>query len=243
MIDKHLKLTADGYMPYIFGFPSYTLFVTIGIIAGIIYYLADAGKRNAKGEGVIEIVSAALIFGVIGSKIPLILEGDDIRTVLFSKSIIGGLIGGMLGVMFIKRLLNIKLKMGNIIAPAAALGIAIGRIGCFFNGCCYGKPTAWGVDFGDGILRCPVQLFEVAFHFTAFIILHNLKSRVRIPGILFNYYVLAYFVFRFFIEYIRENPVVYAGMTVYQIICLSGGIFVLINLEIKYKKRGAFNGK
>jgi len=243
MIDPHIKYTNFGIMPTIFGVPSYTIFVGLGLIAGIIYYLADAKKRNAKSEGVIEIVSAGLIFGVIGSKIPLLIEGADIATVIFGKSILGGLIGGMLGVMLIKRILKIKTKMGNIIAPSVALGMSIGRLGCFFNGCCFGKPSSWGVDFGDGLLRYPTQLFEVGFHLTAFFLLHNLKFKVKKPGILFKYYVLSYFVFRFFIEFIRENPVYYFGLTLYQLICIAGIIFVASNMIIKNKKEGVVNGR
>jgi phosphatidylglycerol:prolipoprotein diacylglycerol transferase len=222
MFDTHFKLSEFGIMPDILGFPSYTLFVGLGIIAGILYYLADANKRHASSEGVVQIVSAALIFGVLGSKIPLILEGADFETILFGKSIVGGLLGGMLGVILIKRILGIQLKMGNVIAPAVALGMAVGRIGCFLNGCCYGIPSNWGVDFGDGLLRYPTQLFEVGFHFSAFLILHHYKLKVKTPGILFKLYVSAYFLFRFMIEFIRENPVVYLGLTLYQLLCILG---------------------
>lgn len=245
MIDTHFKDPNFGVMPTIFGVSSYTIFVSLGIIAGLIYYLSDTRKRNAKNEGAIEIVSSALIFGVIGSKIPLIFEGADIQSIIFGKSILGGLIGGMLGVMLIKRILKIKTKMGNIIAPAVALGIAIGRLGCFFNGCCFGIPSpwGWGVDFGDGILRYPTQLFESAFHLTAFIILHNLKTKDLKPGILFRYYVLAYFIFRFLIEFIRENPIFYFGLTLYQLICILGIVFIGLNIILPINKEGVSNGR
>jgi len=243
MIDTHFKYSNFGIMPTIFGVPTYTIFVGLGIIAGILYYLAGAEKGRSKSRGAIEIVSAALIFGVIGSKIPLLIEGGDLKTIIFGKSILGGLIGGMLGVMLIKRIMKIKTKMGNIIAPSAALGMSIGRLGCFFNGCCFGKPASWGVDFGDGILRYPTQLFEAAFHLTAFFILHQLKFKVKKPGILFKYYVLSYFVFRFFIEFIRENPIYYLGLTLYQLICIAGIIFVVSIMIINNKKEGALNGR
>lgn len=242
MFDTHFKYSHLGIMPEIFGFPTYTLFVTAGILAGILYYLADADKRHAKSEGVIQIVSAALIFGVLGSKLPLILEGADLETLIFGKSIVGGLIGGMLGVVMVKKILGIKLKMGNVIAPAVALGMAIGRLGCFFNGCCYGVPAAWGVDFGDGLSRYPTQLFEAGFHLAAFFLLHAYKLRVKTPGILFKIYILIYFVFRFLIEFIRENPVVWLGLTVYQLLCAAGVIYISLALVRQSKKRGVVNG-
>lgn len=233
---EHLRNPDFGILPTIFGIPAYTLFVGYGIIAGIVYYLADAKTRDTKNEGVIEIVSAALIFGVIGSKIPILLQGGEWAAIIYGKSILGGFIGGMVGVYTMKRIKHIKTRMGNVIAPAAALGMAIGRLGCFFNGCCVGIPAIWGMDFGDGVLRYPTQLFEVIFHLTAFILLHRLKQTTERPGILFKYYVLTYFVFRFFIEFIRVNPRDYFGLTLYQLISLLGMGFVGLNLVLIFKK-------
>ncbi|MDP4133372.1 MAG: prolipoprotein diacylglyceryl transferase [Bacillota bacterium] len=224
MLDSHIKI--EGFMPYIFGIPSYGLFVFLGIAAGILYYLIDARKRNVKNEGAVLIVASALIFGAVGSKIPLLLEYRNLAALISGKSIVGGLIGGAAGVIIVKKAFGIKLKLGNIIAPAIALGMSIGRLGCFFNGCCYGVASSWGVDFGDGLLRLPTQLFESAFHFTAFLILHNLKGKVLIKGILFKYYILAYFIFRFITEFIRENQTVWGGMSIYQIICALGIVYV-----------------
>ena len=243
MMDSHFKYTDFGMMPTIFGISSYSLFVGLGLIVGLLYYLIDARKRHAKSEGAIQIVSFGLIFGVIGSKIPLILAGEDLETILFGKSILGGLIGGMLGVILVKKLLHIRTRMGNVIAPAVALGMSIGRLGCFFNGCCFGIQSSWGVDFGDGMIRYPTQLFEAGFHFIAFILLHHIKHTVKKPGILFKYYLLAYFVFRFLIEFIRENPIYHFGLTIYQLICIAGLVFVAVNMLIQNRKEGFENGR
>ncbi len=236
MLDEHIKLDGFGIMPKFFGISTYSILVGLGLIVGLIYYLVDAKKRQAHNEHAIEIVGAALLFGFIGAKVPLILEGLPLENIIFGKSIVGALLGGMLGVIVIKRIRGIKARMGNIIAPAIALGMAIGRLGCFFNGCCYGKPASWGVDFGDGILRYPTQLFEVAFHLIAFVILHNLKNRVKRPGILFQYYVLAYLVFRFLIEFIRENKVIMFNLTVYQLLCLGGILLISLRLILSERK-------
>jgi prolipoprotein diacylglyceryltransferase len=242
MFDTHIKEAGAGILPTIFNLPTYTLFVTLGIVAGLIYYLSDTQKRHAHSEGVIEIVSAGLIFGVIGSKIPVIIENPSLENLFFAKSILGGLIGGMFGVILIKRIYHIKLKLGNIIAPSIALGMIFGRIGCFLNGCCYGIVAPWGIDFGDGNLRYPTQLFEIGFHLIAFILLHHYKTRVQTPGILFKFYLLAYFIFRFFIEFIRENPIIFAGMSIYQSISLFGIGYILFVIR-NNMKRSIRNGE
>lgn len=237
MLDTHEKIAS--LLPTVLGMPSYAFFVLLGMLAGLIYYLADAHGRNAKHEGAIIIVASALIFGMIGSKVPLLFEGYDLKQILAGKSIVGGLIGGFLGVILIKRLLHIKLRLGNIIAPSVALGMAIGRFGCFFGGCCYGKIASWGINFGDGNLRLPTQLFEVAFHLTAFILLHIYRHKAPANGILFKLYLLSYFIFRFIMEFFRENPIILLGMTVYQIICILGILFV----GFVMMKRGFFHGR
>lgn len=229
MFDTHEKI---AYLaPSLFGISYYSIFVSLGILAGILYYLMDAKQRNVNKEGTITIVSAGLIFGFIGAKIPLLFENHDIMVLLTGKSIVGGLLGGMLGVVCVKKAFKIKLKLGNIIAPSVALGMAIGRIGCFLNGCCFGIASSWGFDFGDGQLRLPTQLFEVAFHTIAFVILNYYKDKVATKGILFKIYVLIYFIFRFLIEFIRENPKIWLDMSIYQIICVLGALFMAVKIK------------
>lgn len=235
MFDIHDRIFSK--MPNILGIPYYTIFLTLGIIVGIAYYMIDARRKNTNSESAIIIVTAGIFFGFIGAKVPLLFENHDILVLLTGKSIVGGLLGGMLGVFFIKKALNIKLKLGNVIAPSVALAMSIGRIGCFLNGCCFGIVSSWGFDFGDGNLRLPTQLFEVVFHATAFIILNYYKDRVQTKGILFKIYIIVYFIFRFFLEFIRQNPIVGFGMSIYQIICLLG-VFYLGILSFRSVKNG-----
>ena len=237
MLDVHDRLYGRD-APVILGIPAYTFFVVLGITAGLAYYFADLKRRGQVGEGAVKIVFSALVCGVIGSKIPLVFEGRGWIEVLYGKSIVGGLVGGMFGVAVIKKIAGIKLKLGNTIAPSIALGMAIGRFGCFFNGCCYGKAASWGCDFGDGLSRLPTQLFEAAFHAAAFALLVCFGNRAKTAGILFKLYLLAYFAFRFPTEFIRENAIVWGGMTIYQIICTLGLVYIALVLL-----KGAINGR
>src|SRR5439155_22715098 len=83
------------------------------------------------------------------------------------RSIEGALAGGILAVELYKRSAGIEMRTGARFALPLAVGVAIGRIGCFLAGIddfTYGTPTVlpWGHDFGDGIARHPVQLYESA---------------------------------------------------------------------------------
>ncbi len=253
MIDVHDKLESFGVWPKILGIPTYSLLVGLGILLGGLYLVRSRqnkmkpselsnGSSTAESDGSIRpvpsgqvdpvwlIIAAALVFGTLGSKIPTLLSKPTLQDMIINKSIVGGLLGGLLGVIIVKRLFKIKLKLGNQIAPAAALGLGIGRLGCFFNGCCYGIPAKWGIDFGDGQLRLPTQLMESAFHFTAFFLLHHFRNKVRTPGILFKIYAGSYFIFRFFIEFIRANPIYWQGLTLYQLLCLAGTVWMALLL-------------
>ena len=94
----------------------------------------------------------------------------------------------------------------------------------------------WGVDFGDGLLRYPTQLFEMVFLLIAFAILHYAKKRVKTPGILFKLFLISYFIFRFLIEFIRVNPTIYAGLSIYQILSVLAAIYVGIGLYLRHHK-------
>lgn len=242
MFDIHYVPENWGIMRYVFGIPSYSLMVGLGIVAGLIYYFIDANRRSARGENVIIIVASALLFGMLGAKLPLLLMNFNylgVRPDLWfeGKTIVGGFLGGIFGVILIKKLLKIKLKMGNVIAPAAAIGMSIGRIGCFLNGCCFGIPWSWGVDFGDGVLRLPTQLFESAFHFIAFLVLIRFRNKVSTPGVMFKYYISAYLVFRFFSEFFRDNERLWGVITLYQLLSLIG--LVLVNWKLLKEKMKA----
>ena len=221
-----IHVNDTGIMPYIFGVPSYLFFCTLGIVSGVVFYWFNTRGKGDNNYGTALIALSALVFGIIGAKIPLLIEYRSLEALIAGKSIVGGLAFGGFGVVLTKKLLKIKLNFGNILAPSIALGVAIGRLGCFFGGCCYGVAAHWGFDFGDGLLRLPTQLFEAAFHLIAFIVLLYSLNRTKAPGVLFRRYWLAYLVFRFFIEFIRVHPIFYCGMTVYQILCLSGVLFI-----------------
>jgi phosphatidylglycerol---prolipoprotein diacylglyceryl transferase len=223
--------------------PSYTFFVSLGIIVAVLIYYHEAKKAKQANEFSFLIAFGAFVGSTMGAKIlELAINIDRVTTLndfvnfLFTgRTLIGGLIGGTLGVWLTKRLIGLKGKRGNLFAPALAIGIAIGRIGCFLNGCCFGKPSdlPWAVDFGDGIARHPTQLYESVFMLGMFFILKfGFVKGKNIPGYLFKILMISYFMYRFFTEFIRVERVAFFGLTYFQII----SIFVLIYLIFSEKR-------
>lgn len=258
MIDDHFHPENWGIKPILFHIknfevPSYSFFVLLGLLVGIAVYFYEAKRKKSLNENGFFIAVGSLAGGILGSKIlqwaidyKYIISHFSNLEILFSgRTIIGGLIGGTIGAILTKKALGIKEKRGNLFAPAVAIGVAIGRLGCFFRGCCYGKQTIlpWGVNFGDGILRHPAQIYESLFMFAMFIYLEKIKDRENIkPGQLFKILMISYFVFRFFIEFIRVEPVFFSGLTVFQIISIGAIIYLtrdnIMNLILKVKSYG-----
>jgi phosphatidylglycerol:prolipoprotein diacylglycerol transferase len=101
------------------------------------------------------------------------------------KTVVGALIFGLIAVELMKRYIGVRQSTGDLYATPLALGIAIGRIGCFLTGLSdntYGTPATlpWAINFGDGIPRHPTQLYELAFLLALIPILYRIVSRIVI---------------------------------------------------------------
>jgi phosphatidylglycerol:prolipoprotein diacylglycerol transferase len=182
---------------------------------------------------------AAFVGGTLGAKLPFI--GSDL-SVAFNggpwlsdgKTIVAGLMGAYMAVECAKWVLGITAKTGDSFAIPLALAMAVGRWGCFCNGCCYGVPTSlpWGVTFGqpDGTAAVchPTQIYESLFHVAAACALIDLTVRGRFPRQRLKLYLIAYGVFRFCTEFIRPEPAFWLGLTFYQWACLVmiGGLVI-----------------
>jgi phosphatidylglycerol---prolipoprotein diacylglyceryl transferase len=188
----------------------------------------------------IGLLLAAFIGGSLGGKLPFAvsafaswlsgspqLDGRTLAVEFASawisdgKTIVAGLIGAYLAVELAKRLMGVRVKTGDSFAVPLALALAVGRWGCFFNGCCYGVETTlpWGVWFEvkGAPMKChPTQIYESLFHFTMALVLIWLTVRDLLPRQRLKLYLIAYGVFRFLTEFIRPEPVYWPGLTFYQ---------------------------
>lgn len=248
MIDSHFHPENWGIKPILFHIgdfvvSSYSFFMLMAIAVGLFVYFYNSKRKKSLNENGFFIIVGSLLGGALGAKILewainykiFFANINNLEIFLSGRTIVGGLIGGTIGAIVTKRLLGVKEKRGNFFAPAIAIGVAIGRLGCFFVGCCYGKVTnlPWGVNFGDGVMRHPTQLYESLFMFIMFIYLEKIKDREDVkPGQLFKTLMLAYFTFRFLVEFIRVEPIVFAGLSIFQIISV-GVIIYLVRDNLK----------
>ena len=182
------------------------------------------------------VVVGAALGAALGSKLAFWIEDPlaafanfpDWRHLLEGKSIVGGLLGGLIGVELTKKMVGVASSTGDAFVLPLAVGMCIGRIGCFLSGLAdhtYGNPTAlpWGVDFGDGIPRHPTQLYEIAFIVLWTAALFRRKSAFSTPGDLFRSYLIGYLLFRLLVDAIKPIPMLYPpGLSGIQWLCLGG---------------------
>jgi phosphatidylglycerol:prolipoprotein diacylglycerol transferase len=193
---------------------------------------------------------AAFVGGSLGAKLPFVLGNSagwwtEEAWLVDGKTVVTGLAGAYLAVEFTKLALGIRVKTGDTFALPLALALAVGRWGCFFNGCCYGTPTSlpWGVYFrvADGsLVRChPTQIYESLFHFTMALIIWQLGSRDALRYQRLKLYLIGYGVYRFATEFIRPEPVWWLGLTFYQwaALVLAGALAIQWLFDARLKVR------
>ena len=159
--------------------------------------------------------------------------------------------GAWLGVHVVKRLTGYSARTGDLFAPAVALGMAVGRIGCLLTEQ-PGTPTGggWGITLDEaaaartgspaGVPLHPSFVYEIVFHLVAFaVIWWWLRRRSLPPGEIFVWYVAAYGVFRFLVELVRGNDVAWAGLTRPQLFLLVTVPLVLARI-VWQARRGAY---
>ncbi len=213
---------------------SYHVCMVLAITVGLLLFKRDS-EQNPHTVG---IVFAGLLGGALGAKLAMLIVyfkelqafGDFSSLLLSGKSIVGGLIGGFLGVLVYKKLFKIKVRLGNRMVVPILVAMAIGRVGCLLNGCCYGKVTHFPVamKLGDGQYRHPTQIYEIIFDLSLAWYLNKQHHKMPplAPGKLYQIFISAYLLFRFFLEFIRDEKVMGYHLTYFQVICLLGIIFV-----------------
>lgn len=161
-------------------------------------------------------------------------------------SIAGAIAGGIVAVELYKLTRGIRGSTGLPFVAPLALGIAVGRFGCFFAGLpdyTYGTPTRlpWGVDFGDGTLRHPVQLYESAAMF-AFLAIFLWAIRTRSKLFLrhgFYLFVGWYAAQRFAWEFLKPYPTVIGPLNVFHLVCLVLFAYSLVMIGRTHELRAA----
>lgn len=225
------------FEPIIFGY-SINIHLVLEYLAFFIafrYYLRLRRKSSdiITSNNRLSIILGAALGALIGSRLVGFLENplvtfsqQNLLQLLNTKTIMGGLFGGLLGVELAKKIIGEKQSSGDLFVLPIIVGIFIGRIGCFLSGInefTYGKETSsfFGMDLGDGLLRHPTSLYELVFLILLFFGLNHIKNHSFLKnGALFKLFMLLYFGFRFCIEFLKPNVFYIFGLSTIQLLCV-----------------------
>ena len=213
----------------------HTAFAYAGMAVGAALWrraMRQQQRGGALAPGNFGVLVGLLLGAAIGNKLVFLIERPDVALTIWrggalmfpGQSIVGGLLGGLIGVEIAKKLTGQAPSTGDAMVLPIAVGLAIGRVGCFLAGLhddTYGLPTTlpWGVDFGDGVARHPTQLYEIAVVLPLGLALH--RARLSVPGLAFKLFLSTYLLWRFAVEFLKPVPVAYPlGLSGIQWTCL-----------------------
>jgi len=235
-----------GINPVAFGFGPfevrwYGIMVVLAVVAIIIITLLEAKRVGISEEHIYSVALWAVIGGVMVSRLVHVIDKWDYyvahpeQIIRFEGlSVYGAVIGAMAAVLIYAWVKKLSFwQLGDVAAPGALLGQAIGRIGCILNGCCYGLPTSmpWAVIYTNprsyaplGLPIHPTQIYHLLWNLAAFAIIWGLRRRLKPQGTLFLSYLALYAVGDLGIRFVRVGEPFLFGIQQAQLI----GIVILV---------------
>lgn len=207
---------------------SYGVMVALGFVVAIIWVSYESKRLGEDSAKAMDLVFYVIVAGIVGSRVLHVAIAERER--FFANPLMifriweGGLVfyGGLVtslvvAAWYVRRHAMSFFTTADIFAPAISIGHAIGRIGCFLVGCCYGRPVdhpAWySIVFPlkqktfapTGIPLYPTQLMEVAGELLIFSFLMLLRHHQRFKGQIITSYIMLYAILRFINEYFRGD--------------------------------------
>lgn len=211
-------------------FRVYGLMVALGFLAALFYVKHETKRLGLESKKFFDVFFYMAIYGMLGARLFYMINsvGSDFWTEPFRFFRVweGGLVfqGGVIGALVIFIFYTRRHRMpffatADLFAPALALGHVLGRIGCFFAGCCYGAQCSSDFLFAvvfphdrlsvapPGIPLYPVQLFESFGELLIFGFLFYYRKRKPFDGAVFLAYVIIYSVLRGVLEIYRGDQI------------------------------------
>ena len=210
---------------------TYGVLVATGVLLGLWYARRQAPRAGLGRDTIWNLGIYMVVAALVAAKLWLVLSDWEYymanpgailsaATLQSGGTFYGGMLGGVLAIVVYAYFYDLPvLSVSDTFAAAIPLGHAIGRLGCFAAGCCYGKPTTlpWGVTFTSevaerlagtplGVPLHPTQLYEAAGEFLNFLLLVWLGARQRFTGQMIGAYFILYGIERGTIELFRGDP-------------------------------------
>jgi phosphatidylglycerol---prolipoprotein diacylglyceryl transferase len=228
---------------------SYGAMLAVAFMVSVFFACRHASREGIDPNIFFNLCFNAFISGIIGARLFFVIENagyylkNPLEILMFNRgglSWFGGLMLGVLaGVVYLRFKKIAIYRALDLLVPYLALAQAIGRIGCFLNGCCYGKLWAHGLYFP--VLQgrfIPTQLYSSALLLLIFFILRSSLSRPHKEGQIFYAYLFLYSLKRFSIEFLRvDNPPLVWGLTLFHLLSIAVFCIAVVKLlQLRIKK-------
>jgi phosphatidylglycerol:prolipoprotein diacylglycerol transferase len=217
------------------------VFETLGFVIGFRYFLFLRSRQKDKINDtnrtwiIIGATFGAFFFsrlvGALENPMTLIHAKHILLYLYANKTIVGGLLGALLVVEITKKIIQEKTSSGDLFTYPLILAMMIGRFGCFSSGLSeetYGVATNsfLGIDFGDGLYRHPVTLYEIGFLGLLWVVLVAIERKVRlVNGYRFQFFMIAYLSFRLLLDFVKPHYVYFIGLGTIQLCCVIGLLY------------------
>ena len=239
---------------------TYGFLIATGFLVALSLALREAKKTDLSNESIIDVGFYALFAGIIGSRLFFILTNwqhywehpiDMVKIWEGGLVFYGGVLFAVPTIIWYARKKRLPLwQTADIWAPSIAIGHAIGRLGCFCAGCCYGRPAEgvpWAVTFTNpdslaiiGTPLHPTQLYESAAELLNFLILITFRRHQSFKGQIFLLYILNYSIIRSVVEMFRGDEVrgfLFPGFSYSQAISVAMFVTAIVFLVILSKRK------
>lgn len=221
----------------------HTLFELAAYTIGFQLFLRERRRFPTTAELALStrlaLITGAILGAAIGARLSWWLEDPavafahfpDAVALMQGKSILGGLLGGVVGVEIAKSRVGVGESTGDAFVWPIIVALIIGRLGCQLTGLddhTAGRPSTlpWAHDFGDGIGRHPTALYEIVFLAFWALLINRLAPLLVERGDRFRLLLAGYLVFRFFVEYLKPLPFAYPfGLSGLQWLCVAGMMY------------------
>ncbi|MFO7838841.1 MAG: prolipoprotein diacylglyceryl transferase [Desulfosalsimonadaceae bacterium] len=242
-----------------FAIHTYGLFVALGVLAGVFFAKFEARRTGLAEEKILDLCFYIIMAAIVASRIfyvatfPSHFISHPLEIFMIWKGglvFYGGFIGAVAAALLYVRIQHLPLgKCADIAGLSIPLGHFLGRLGCFFAGCCYGKACdlPWAVTFSHPESLAPLhtaihptQLYHSAGNLAIFLLLFSMRRKKRFDGQIFWLYVLLYGIVRSVIEVFRGDArggMIPGSLSVSQGIGLSLAAVAAFVLLILWKRK------
>ncbi|MBT3484681.1 MAG: prolipoprotein diacylglyceryl transferase [Desulfobacula sp.] len=227
-----------------FNLYTYGLFAALGFMTAVWVSQKNAATHDISPQAVTDIFFVILVSALFGARLLYVLINfnnykdnwlDIFKIWNGGLVFFGGFLGAVIASFIYMKMQNFNTwKTADLLSPGVALGHALGRLGCFFAGCCYGKicDLPFAIKFTNPeslapleVYLHPTQIYSVLSNFILFFILMGIQKKKKFNGMVFLTYIMLYSLFRFIIEFFRGD---FRGNFIFDSISMSQGIGLMV---------------